>query len=79
MKLPEVKRLASTHTVEELKAAEAAILDELEPAIEVGGEDEGEQLTHIIGAMDVLAGVSAGETFTNAFRAFAQRVRDSIS
>ena len=51
MKVPVIKKLAETYSLEELQNAEKAIYDEQQPSIEVEGEDEGEQLTHIIAAI----------------------------
>lgn len=79
MKLPVIRSLAEQHSLDELHAAENAILEEEKPAFEVGGEDEGEQLTHLLGAIWIREQMAAGMDFKEAFRAFAQRVRDSIS
>jgi hypothetical protein len=79
VKLPVIRGLAEDHSLEELHAAENAILEEEKPAFEVGGEDEGEQLTHLLGAIWIREQMADGMDFKAAFRAFAQRVRDSIS
>ncbi len=79
MKLPEVKRLAECQTLADLQAAESALLEGLPLPFEVHGVDEGEQLTHILGAIDVHTRVAQGTPFAQAFREFATRVRDSIS
>jgi hypothetical protein len=47
---------------------------------EVGGDDEGEQLTHILGAIDILERVENEKIdLKTATRAFFERVRNSIS
>lgn len=79
MKLPVIRSLAEQHSLDELHAAENAILEEEKPAFEVGGDDEGEQLTHLLGAIWIREQMAGGMDFKEAFRAFAQRVRDSIS
>jgi hypothetical protein len=79
MKLPEIKKLVQQHTLAELRAAEEALLNEQVPAIVVGGDDEGEQLTHIIGAIEILESIEKGAAEKDALRAFTQRVRNSIS
>lgn len=79
MKLPIIRSLAENHSLDELHAAENAILEEEQPAFEVGGDDEGEQLTHLLGAIWIREQMAEGLAFKDAFRAFAQRVRDSIS
>jgi len=79
MKLPAIKLMAERQDLAALKAAEEAILNEETPAFEVAGDDEGDQLTNILGAIWIREQVEAGMDFKEAFRAFAQRVRDSIS
>jgi len=79
MKIPVVKTLVENYTLEQLQKAEDAILEEQKPEIEIGGDDEGEQLTHIYGAKWILEQMAKGDEFKAALRAFTQRVRDSIS
>ena len=79
MKLPEIKRLAQSHSLDELKAAENALYDEATLAIEVRGDDEGEKLTHILAAQDIVTNMQKGMSLPEAVRAYSQRVRNSIS
>lgn len=80
MKIPAIKKLVEAYSIEDLKNAEAAMLEEQQPAIEVEGEDEGEQLTHILAAMDILQNMKDKEINTaQALRLYSQRVRKSIS
>jgi len=79
MKLPEIKRLAQSHTLEQLKKAEQALYEEQVPEIEINGEDEGEKLTHILAAQDIVQNLEKGLSFNEAVRAYSQRVRNSIS
>ena len=79
MKLPEIKRLAQSHSLDELKAAENALYDEATPAIEVHGDDAGEKLTHILAAQDIVTNMQKGMSLSEAVRAYSQRVRNSIS
>ncbi|MFN3528853.1 MAG: DUF6952 family protein [Bacteroidia bacterium] len=79
MKLAAIKQMAESHDLATLKAAEEALLNEENPPIEVAGDDEGDQLTNILGAIWISEQVSEGMAFKEAFRAFAQRVRDSIN
>ncbi|NDC31944.1 MAG: hypothetical protein EBZ58_13665 [Bacteroidetes bacterium] len=80
MKLPAIKELVEKYDIETLRAAEDAILNEQIPAIEVNGDDEGEKLTHVLGAIDVLEKVQVeGKDKSLALREFFQRVRNSIS
>jgi len=80
MKLPAIKELVEKYDIETLRAAEDAILNEQIQAIEVNGDDEGEKLTHVLGAIDVLEKVQVeGKDKSLALREFFQRVRNSIS
>lgn len=80
MQLPEIKRLVETYTTDQLRAAENAILDEQFPFIEVNGKDEGEQLTHVLAAIDIHHDMDKnGVDARTALRNYTQRVRNSIS
>ena len=80
MKIPVIKILAETHSIEVLETAEAAFYDEKTPHIDVPGDDEGEQLTHVIAALEILREVEETEcAFNVALRNYTQRVRNSIS
>ncbi len=80
MQVPIIKQLVADYSVEQLAAAEEAILDENSPEITVEGKDEGEQLTHVMAAIWVKnhmekEGVSVGK----AVRDYTVKVRNSIS
>ena len=80
MQVAIIKQLAETHTTAELLAAEEAILNEQSPAIPVEGKDEGEQLTHVLAAIDIHHDMAKnGIDFRTALRNYTQRVRNSIS
>jgi hypothetical protein len=80
MKLAVIKKLAETQTLEDLRLAEEAILNEEKPQIEIDGEDEGEQLTHAIAAIQILSDMEKdGVDLRTALRAYTERVRNSIS
>lgn len=80
MKLPAIKYLVENYNLAELQLAEENILEEKPSGIEVEGDDEGEKLTHILGAIDVLERVRLeNKDKSTALRAFFQRVRNSIS
>ena len=80
MKLAVIKKLAETHTLESLRQAEEAILNEEKPSIEIEGEDEGEQLTHAIAAIQILSDMETlSVDLRTALRAYTERVRNSIS
>ena len=80
MKMPVIKRLVETQTLESLVAAEQALLDEQPLAIEVEGEDEGEQLTHVFAAIFILNHMQDhGTDFKTALREYTAKVRVSIN
>jgi len=80
MKIPEIKRLVEKHTLVELQNAEAALMEEQAPAIEIKGDDEGEQLTHILASIEILENVKKEDIpVAKALRNYTQRVRNSIS
>jgi hypothetical protein len=80
MKLPVIKHLVEAYSIAELQLAEQNLLEEKPIAIIVEGDDEGEQLTHILGAIDVLEKVQLeNKDKSIALREFFQRVRNSIN
>ncbi|MHA6248531.1 DUF6952 family protein [Pontibacter sp. CAU 1760] len=80
MKIPAIKKLVETYTLQELMTAEEAIVEEQQPAIEVAGEDEGEQLTHVLAAVWILNDMEDnGSDFKTALREYTKKVRVSIS
>jgi len=80
MKIPVIKKLVETATIAQLRAAEDALLEEKTLEITVDGDDEGEQLTHILAAIEILHAMQHnGLDFISALRAYSQRVRTSIS
>ena len=79
MRIAAIKELVSRYSIDELIQAEEALLDEREPAIDLGPDDPGDQLTHISGALDILRDVEQGADPKAALRKFTQRVRNSIS
>jgi hypothetical protein len=79
MKIPIIKKLVENHTISELESAENAILEENKPAIEVEGDDEGEQLTHVMAAIWIQNEMQKENIpFPKALRAYTQKVRVSI-
>ncbi|GAB1404437.1 hypothetical protein DSECCO2_609880 [anaerobic digester metagenome] len=80
MKIAVIRFLAETHSLDVLENAEAAFYDEKVPEIEVPGDDEGEQLTHVIAALEILREMEETQCALNvALRNYTQRVRNSIS
>lgn len=80
MQVPVIKKLVEIHAVEDLEEAEAAILDEQEPTIEVEGEDDGEQLTHVMAAIWIIEKMEKDQIpFGKAMREYTAKVRESIN
>lgn len=79
MKISAIKELIGTYDLNDLRRAEEAILNEQKPAIPIAGDDEGEQLTHVIAAIEVAGHIQKGMKESEALRTFTQRVRRSIS
>jgi hypothetical protein len=80
MKLPVIRHLVEEHELYELRQAEVDLLEGLPLHISVEGDDEGEQLTHILAAIDILEQIQkTGISTQEALRNYTKRVRDSIS
>lgn len=80
MKLPVIKQLVNDHSIEVLNKAENAILEEQKPSIEIEGEDEGEQLTHVMAAIWIKREMEENNVpLAKAIRNYSQKVRISIS
>lgn len=80
MKIPEIKKLVESYSMEELMAAEEALVEEDALKIEVGGADEGEKLTHVFAAIYILNKMEDdGVDFKTALRDYTSKVRESIN
>lgn len=80
MKIPAIKQLVENYPIEDLRAAEEALAEEQTPAIEIPGDDEGEQLTHAFAAIYILEKINdEGMDFKAALRDYTSKVRTSIS
>lgn len=80
MKLGVIKKLVADYQLSELQKAEEDILEERTPVIEIEGDDEGEQLTHVTAAIAVISDMQTnGVDERTALRNYTQRVRNSIS
>lgn len=79
MKIATVKKLIESYSIEEISLAELALSEGEIPAIEVEGEDEGEQLTHVFAAKYIMEKMAEGMEYKLALREFTQKVRSSIS
>jgi uncharacterized protein YajQ (UPF0234 family) len=80
MKLPIIKQLVETYTLEELAQAELAISEGETPAIEIIGEDEGEQLTHAYASAFIRRLIDEkGMNFQTAMREYTKMVRETLN
>lgn len=80
MKTTAIKKLVETYSIAQLEEAENALTEEQKPAIEIEGDDEGEQLTHVLASIYIKTKMEKdGLAFNLALRDFSQRVRKSIS
>ena len=80
MKIPVIKKITEAYTLEQLQAAEMALYDEQTLEIEVEGEDEGEQLTHVLAAVFIKEYMAEnGSDLKTALREYTLKVRNSIS
>ena len=79
MKIPAIKKLCETYSLEQVSRAEEDILEGIVPQIEIEGIDEGEQLTHAYAAKYILEAMAGGADFKDALRDFTGKVRSSIS
>ncbi len=79
MNIQIIKSIVDSYTIEELKQAEEALLNEETLAIEIEGVDEGEQLTHTLAAIFCKEEMEKNKININqAIRLYSQRVRNSI-
>ncbi|MCE2495650.1 MAG: hypothetical protein J4F31_03570 [Flavobacteriales bacterium] len=78
MKIPAIKALLE-YDLDTLRKAEAAIEEGETPEIEVGGVDEGDQLTNVFVAIWIKEQIEKGTEEKEALRAFTKKVRNSIN
>ncbi|MCB0278087.1 MAG: hypothetical protein KDD94_01190 [Calditrichaeota bacterium] len=79
MKINVIKKLSETAQLEDLIKAEEDLLEGRVLEIEVEGEDEGEQLTHVYAAKWILEKVKTdGVDLRTALREYTVKVRKSI-
>jgi hypothetical protein len=80
MKISVIKKLAENLSMDELRAAEEALYNDSTPPNLIEGDDEGEQLTHVLAAIFVQEYVAENNSdIKSALRAYAIKVRKSIS
>ena len=80
MKPSAIKKLVEEVDITALKKAEEAMLEEVEPVIEIEGEDEGEKLTHVLTSIWILEDMDKNKTdFRTSLRNYMGKVRKSIN
>jgi hypothetical protein len=80
MKINAIKELVENHTIEDIEKLTSQLENGEPLSHAVGGDDEGEQLTHLLGASWILQQIKEkGTDIKTELRNFAARVRDSIS
>jgi hypothetical protein len=80
MKIPAIKKLLESYPVAELLKAETQLLNGETLTIEVEGNDDGEQLTHIIASIWIMEEMkSKNIDFKDALREYTKKVRESIN
>lgn len=81
MNISSIKKLVESGvTIEQLQQAETDLMEGNVLAIEVEGADEGEQLTHIIAASEILNDMHRNNiAMPLALRNYTSRVRNSIN
>lgn len=78
MKVLEIKNLL-VHDLDVLRKAEEDLSEERTPMIDIKGDDEGEKLTHVFGAIWIKEEIQKGAlNEREALRAFTHKVRNSI-
>ena len=80
MKIPVIKKLVEEVSVEDLQKSEEQILNGEPTIIAIEGDDEGEQLTHVLAAIFILEDMKNNQNdFRTSLRNYSQKVRKSIS
>jgi uncharacterized protein (DUF302 family) len=80
MKIPVIKKLVESQPIDKLIEAEEALINETPLPIEVEGQDEGEQLTHVIAAIWIMERMKETQRdFKDVLREYTQKVRESIN
>jgi hypothetical protein len=80
MKIAVIRKLAEEATIEQLKAAEEALEQGQALPLAVEGNDEGEQLTHILAALWIKQDMDRnGTDLRTSLRSYSEKVRSSIN
>lgn len=80
MKIQAIKKAVESYTLDQLSKAEDDMMNEIVPSIELGGADEGENLTHALAAIWIVTEMKNQQLdFNTALRIYTQKVRTSIN
>jgi hypothetical protein len=80
MKIGVIKKLAESLSMDELRAAEEALYNDLTLPTMIEGYDEGEKLTHVLAAIFIQKYIAENDSdLKTALREYAIKVRKSIS
>jgi len=80
MKIGVIKNLAESLSMDELRAAEEALYNDLTLPTMIEGDDEGEKLTHVLAAIFIQEYIAENDSdLKTALREYAIKVRKSIS
>ncbi|TAF78076.1 MAG: hypothetical protein EAZ53_00410 [Bacteroidetes bacterium] len=80
MKLPAIKLAVEQYTLHQLAEAEQDILNENPLKITILGDDEGEQLTHILASIFIKEEMENKSCdYNTALRSYSSKVRNSIN
>lgn len=80
MKISAIKKLVELYSLEQCVQAESDLCEGEKAQIEIEGDDEGEQLTHVLAAIDIHQRMQQeNKDLKTAIREFSDRVRTSIS
>ncbi len=80
MNISAIKKLVDNHDLVTLQMLQAELEEEKPLSEEIDGEDDGEKLTHLLGAIWIKEQMFAnGTDYKTELRNFTSRVRGSIS
>ncbi|MBC8111046.1 MAG: hypothetical protein H7Y04_08315 [Verrucomicrobia bacterium] len=80
MNVTVVKNLVENQSVEQLLAAEQALIQDLPLPITIEGKDESQQLTHALAAIWIKERMSGNRLgFKDALHEYIQQVRETIN
>jgi hypothetical protein len=80
MKIPSIKKIVEERTIEQLHEMQYCLENEITLQHTVEGEDEGEQLTHVLAAIWIKTEMKANNSdFKTELRNYTTMVRNTIS